>query len=153
MSAAPHEFGAPAPALAVAPDPAPAAAPSLAQLLSRRSAEPQGHAQGRRQIVPQLAPRVAPGVAPQLAPRVAPGVAPGVAPQSSRQPRASHATQAAPVRALREPTFDELVTGYGRHRGPQQPEAPTSLLRRLALRARLLPTPARRPPARATWNP
>jgi hypothetical protein len=114
MSAAPHEIGAAAPALAVVPDPAPA--PSFAQLVSRRTA--------------------APGAVGQLRPQSGLQVPPGVA-----------------VRGLREPTFDDLVTGHGRHRGPHQLEAPGSLLRRLALRARLLPTPARRPPARATGNP
>ena len=146
MSAAPHEIGASAPALAVVPDPAPAAAPSLAQLLSRRTAAPQGYDQGRPRIVPQVAPQaVRQAAARQAAARQAARQAPG-------QPGGSRGAQAGPMRALREPTFDELVTGYGRHRGPQQPETPTSLLRRLALRARLLPTPARRPPARATWN-
>jgi|tagenome__1003787_1003787.scaffolds.fasta_scaffold20946243_3 hypothetical protein len=114
MSAAPHEIGATAPALAVVPDPAPA--PSLAQLMSRRTAAPEAVAQPRPQLGMPVPPRVA-------------------------------------VRGLREPTFDELVTGHGRHRGPHQLEASGSLLRRLALRARLLPTPARRPPARATGNP
>jgi hypothetical protein len=57
------------------------------------------------------------------------------------------------VHALGEPTFDELVTGYGRHRGTQDAEAQASLLRRLALRARLLPTPARRPATRAAGTP
>ena len=146
MSAAPHEIGASAPALAVVPDPAPAAAPSLAQLLSRRTVAPQGYDQGRPRIVPQVAPQAARQAADrQAAARQAARQAPG-------QPGGSRGAQAGPMRALREPTFDELVTGYGRHRGPQQPETPTSLLRRLALRARLLPTPARRPPARATWN-
>jgi hypothetical protein len=46
------------------------------------------------------------------------------------------------VRPQREPSFDELVTGHGRHRGPEPAEVPDTLLRRLALRARLLPTPA-----------
>ncbi len=54
------------------------------------------------------------------------------------------------ARALREPTFDELITGPGRHRGAEEPAGGGSLLRRLALRARLLPTPARRPPSRST---
>ena len=154
MSAAPHEIGASAPALAVVPDPAPAAAPSLAQLLSRRTAAPQGYDQGRPRIVPQVVPAGVPQVA-QAAGRQAARQAAArqaAARQTPRQPGCSHGAQAGPMRALREPTFDELVTGYGRHRGPQQPEPPTSLLRRLALRARLLPTPARRPPARATWN-
>ena len=55
--------------------------------------------------------------------------------------------------ALRELTFDELVTGAGRHRGPQELEISASLLRRLAVRARLLPTPARRAAARPTGAP
>lgn len=151
MSAAPHEIGASAPALAVVPDPAPAAAPSLAQLLSRRTAAPQGYDQGRPRIVPQVVPQVVPQAARQAAARQA-ADRQAAARQTPRQPGGSHGGQAGSMRALREPTFDELVTGYGRHRGPQQPETPTSLLRRLALRARLLPTPARRPPARATWN-
>jgi hypothetical protein len=99
MSAAPHEIGAPVPALAVVtdPPPAPAPSPSLAQLMSRRL------------------------------------------------PAAAH--------ALKEPTFDELVTGCGRHRGPQESVTPASLARRLALRARLLRTPARRPAAHPTRTP
>jgi hypothetical protein len=124
MSAAPHEIGAPAPALAVVPHPAPA--PSLAQLVSHRAAALQGQVQGRPQVLPQAPWRPH----PQRGPLPSPG---------------------APVGALREPTFDELVTGYGRHRG-QQAQVPGSLLRRLALRARLLPTPARRPAARATGD-
>jgi hypothetical protein len=97
MSAAPHEIGALAPALAVVsdPPPAPAPAPSLAQLLARRL------------------------------------------------PAAAHA----------EPTFDELVTGCGRHRGGHESVTPASLARRLALRARLLRTPARRPAAHPTRTP
>ena len=51
--------------------------------------------------------------------------------------------ETAPVLA-HAPTFDELVTGAGRPRGPQELEATASPLRRLALRARLLGTPARR---------
>jgi hypothetical protein len=51
------------------------------------------------------------------------------------------------------PTFDELVTGAGRHRGPQELEAQASLLRRLALRARLLPAAARRAAARPAGVP
>ena len=154
MSAAPHEIGASAPALAVVPDPAAAAAPSLAQLLSRRTAAPQGYDQGRPRIVPQVVPAGRPAGRPrQAAPQAAPQAArqaaarQAAARQTPRQSGCSHGAQAGPMRGLREPTFDELVTGYGRHRGPQQPEPPTSLLRRLALRARLLPTPARRPPA------
>jgi hypothetical protein len=51
------------------------------------------------------------------------------------------------------PTFDELVTGAGRHRRPQELEARGSLLRRLALRARVLHTPARRSAARPSGAP
>ena len=75
-------------------------------------------------------------------------------PRLHARPRPAPQTPAAVARhALGEPTFDELVTGAGRHRGPQQLEATASLLRRLALRARLLPTPARRPAARPTGTP
>lgn len=97
MSAAPQEIGAPAPALAVVPDPVRPSvpAPSLAQLLTRRPA-------------------------------------------------------ADAARSLGEPTFDELVTGSGRHRGAQEFDTPASVVRRLALRARLLRTPARRPAAHPT---
>jgi hypothetical protein len=65
----------------------------------------------------------------------------------------SRRTAAEAVHALQEPTFDELVGGHGRHRGSQDPEASASGLRRLALRARLLPTPPRRTAARATGTP
>ena len=80
------------------------------------------------------------------------------APHALAQPRLQPRPQPAPqspamVRhALGEPTFDELVTGAGRHRGSQL-EATASLLRRLALRARLLPTPARRSTARPARVP
>jgi hypothetical protein len=60
--------------------------------------------------------------------------------------------ETAPVLA-HAPTFDELVTGVGRHRGRQDLQAPTSPLRRLAVRARLLPTPARRAAARPAGVP
>ena len=74
-------------------------------------------------------------------------------PRLHARPRPAPQTPAAVARhALGEPTFDELVTGAGRHRGPQL-EATASLLRRLALRARLLPTPARRSAARPARIP
>ena len=79
------------------------------------------------------------------------------APHVLAQPRPHARPQPAPAAVARhvlgEPTFDELVTGAGRHRGPQQLEATASLLRRLALRARLLPTPARRSAARPARIP
>ena len=90
-------------------------------------------------------------IAPAPAHRV-----PRAFPQPRPQPPLRPVSQApaAPVgHALREPTFDELVTGYGRHRDPHDAQASASLLRRLALRARLLPTPARRPAARAAGTP
>ena len=128
MSAAPHEIGASAPALAVVPDPAPAAAPSLAQLLSRRTVAPQGYDQGRPRIVPQVDPEAArqaaarQAAARQAAARQA-AARQAAARQAPLQPGGSRGAQAGPMRALREPTFDELVTGYGRHRGPHTRDA------------------------------
>ncbi len=55
----------------------------------------------------------------------------------------------APERPAREVSFDELVTGRGRHRDAHEPVAPVSPLRRFALRARLVQTPARRGPSAA----
>jgi hypothetical protein len=53
-------------------------------------------------------------------------------------PRPAAPGRVAPGR--REPSFDELVTGAGRHRDADA--SPRSALGRLALRARLVPTPA-----------
>ena len=94
--------------------------------------------------------------APQeIAPALAHG-GPRAFPQARTQPRLQPVPQAPAAAAghpLREPTFDELVTGAGRHRGKQDLEVPASLLRRLALRSRLLQTPARRPAARGAEAP
>ncbi len=133
MSAAPHEIDAATPSLRVVADQP--ATPSLAQLLSHRTPRPQQRA----------VPAERAGVRPPVQPPVQPPVAPAAV-----QPAAAQHPPVGTARPVREPTFDELVTGSGRHRGPQEPEASGSLLRRLALRARLLPTPARRPPARST---
>jgi hypothetical protein len=124
VSAAPHEIESATPSLRVVADQPPA--PSLAQLLGHRTSRPhQSGTAGERAGARLSAPAVA------------------------AEPVAVQPPARAP-RLVREPTFDELVTGSARHRGAQDPAAGGSLLRRLALRARLLPTPARRPPARST---
>ena len=133
MSAAPHEIDAATPSLRVVADQQ--AAPSLAQLLGHRTSRPQ-----RR--VPAERASERPVVRPPVQPPAPPAAA---EPAPEQQPPPAQAP-----RPVREPTFDELVTGSGRHRGHHEPEAGGSLLRRLALRARLLPTPARRPPSRST---
>ncbi len=91
----------------------------------------------------------------EIAPAPAHGV-PRAFPQPRPQPRLRPVPQAPAAtagHALREPTFDELVTGAGRHRGTQDRDVPASMLRRLALRSRLLQTPARRPAARGAEAP
>lgn len=135
MSAAPHETDAATPSLRVVADQS--APPSLAQLLGHRTPRPQ------HRVTPADAVTVLPAVRPTAAPP--PPVQPVAAPpqrQQHVQPRAA--------RPLREPTFDELLTGSGRRRGPQELQPGASLLRRLAQRARLVGTPARRPSSRAS---
>ena len=92
-------------------------------------------------------PRPALALTPDHAPATA------AAPSLAKLLRRTSQAPVAGAHAVREPTFDELVTGYGRHRDPHDAQASASLLRRLALRARLLPTPARRPAARAAGTP
>jgi hypothetical protein len=94
------------------------------------------------------APRETAPVLAHALPRVVPQPRPQARPQPVPQ-----APVAATRHVVREPTFDELVTGVGRHRGRQDLQGPASLLRRLAMRARVLPTPARRTAARPAGAP
>ncbi len=73
----------------------------------------------------------------------------------SAAPQQRPARPGNPVRAARELSFDELVTGRGRHRDAREPAPPPSALRRFALRARLVQTPARlvQPPPRLAQTP
>lgn len=163
------------------PAPAQAPAPSLSQLLGHRTGRVQAGPRAVHQPIPQPTPparalRARPLAQPVIPvapvpqgrpaaaarparPETRPQARPDTRPQAPPQARGQGAPPTAPrkgappeVRPLREPTFDELVSGYGRHRGPQELPAQRSLLGRLAVRARLVPTPARRPPARATGD-
>jgi hypothetical protein len=125
VSAAPHEIESATPSLRVVADQPPA--PSLAQLLGHRTSRPQQRGTAGEQAGARLS-----------------------VPAAAAEPAAVQQPPARAPRLVREPTFDELVTGSARHRGAQDPATGGSLLRRLALRARLLPTPARRPRSRST---
>ena len=126
MSAAPHEIGAPRRHLPSCPTRLRGAfARAAAEPADRRTAglrpgppsdRPAGRPAGQSAQAPRRQPRRQPPAARQAAARQA------AARQTPRQSGCSHGAQAGPMRGLREPTFDELVTGYGRHRGPQQPE-------------------------------
>ena len=149
MSAAPHETDPATPSLRVVPDQP--ATPSLAQLLGHRTPRAQRRVPSAERGTPPVAPVATQYPAVQYPPAPYP---PAQYPRVQQQPPVQQPpAQQRPVRAaraLREPTFDELITGPGRHRGAEEPVGGGSLLRRIALKARLLPTPARRPPSRAT---